>query len=77
MLQSDLPHLQLLLHLSPLCSLLPIAVWGSRAYAVFNRSKIILVIFGSLELLVLALSVVRIVSSFLLHVFEWFNFNFY
>ena len=42
----------------------------------FNRSKIILFIFGSLELIVLALSAVRIVSSFP-HAFEWLNSNSY
>jgi len=56
------PTYNCLLHHSAL-SFLIVAVWGSRAYAVFNRSKIILVIFGSLELVVLALAVVRIISS--------------
>ncbi|KIM38935.1 hypothetical protein M413DRAFT_419912 [Hebeloma cylindrosporum] len=41
------------------------AVWGSRAYAVFNRSKIILVVFGSLELVVIGLSIVRTIIFFL------------
>ena len=38
-----------------------IAVWGLRTYAVFRRSKIILVIFGSLELVVIGLSAVRMI----------------
>ena len=48
------------------------AVWGSRAYAVFDRNKIILVMFGSLELVVVGLSIVRIISSFP-HAFAWFK----
>jgi len=35
-------------------------VWGSRAYAVFRRSKIILVIFGSLELVVIGLALLHV-----------------
>ncbi|KIM38898.1 hypothetical protein M413DRAFT_75596 [Hebeloma cylindrosporum] len=31
-----------------------VPVWGSRAYALFHRSKVILIIFGSLELVVLS-----------------------
>ena len=52
---SDRPDQHMLL------SLPHIAVWGLRAYAVFQGSKIIVVIFGSLELVVISLSVVRVI----------------
>jgi len=47
----------------PATSLFPLlipAVLGARTYALFNKSKIILVIFGSLGLAVIAVAAVRI-----------------
>jgi hypothetical protein len=66
------PDRHLFLHLSHSFRSLLIAVWGARAYAVFNRSKIVLVIYGALQLIVLGLAAVRVASSFH-NVFELFN----
>jgi len=46
--------------LCPPFRLLHIAVWGYRAYAVFDRSKIILIIFGILELIVIIFAVMHV-----------------
>ncbi|KIM35944.1 hypothetical protein M413DRAFT_449480 [Hebeloma cylindrosporum] len=37
-----------------------VTVWGSRTYAIFNRSKIILALFGSLGLAVIGLAILHV-----------------